>query len=202
MDNKQQIKKLRDMAELAWAAYGYFHCVDNKFDIKDEDKIVSLENVLDITHKNSKIINERGSKIGKLDGDFTPTQAKRFFEKYELLNHQPNTSSGFSATLFQDKESKEYILAIRGTENGSDIKADAKLFSRNIPQDQYFDMLLFYQDCIQKNHITKSTYLTITGHSLGGTLAQLFALSFASNSNENPSIINEVYTFNILRNVA
>ena len=57
-------------------------------------------------------------------------------------------------------------------------------------------MLLFYQDCIQKNHITKSTPLTIIGHSLGGALAQLFALSFASNSNENPSIINEVYTFN------
>ena len=28
MDNKQQIQKLKDYAELAWASYGYFHCVN------------------------------------------------------------------------------------------------------------------------------------------------------------------------------
>ncbi|WP_144667628.1 hypothetical protein [Campylobacter jejuni] len=116
MDNKQQINKLRDMAELAQASYGYFHYVDNKFDIKDEDKIVIFENVLDITYKNSKIIDERGFKIGKLDGDFSPLQAKRFFERYDLLKHCPNTNSGFSATLFQNKETKEYTLTIRGIE--------------------------------------------------------------------------------------
>ncbi|EOI8655521.1 hypothetical protein ACMXEJ_001867 [Campylobacter jejuni] len=117
MDNKQQINKLRDIAELAQASYGYFHYVDNKFDIKDEDKIVTFENVLDITYKNSKIINERGFKIGKLDGDFSPLQAKQFFSRYDLLIHQPNTESSFSATLFQNKETKEYTLAIRGTES-------------------------------------------------------------------------------------
>lgn len=121
------------MAEIAQASYGYFHCVDNKFDIKDEDKIVTFEDVLDITYKNSKIIDERGFKIGKLDGDFSPLQAKRFFSRYDLLIHQPNTESGFSATLFGEKrkqtntESKEvsytadygytnYTLSIRGTE--------------------------------------------------------------------------------------
>ena len=41
-----------------------------------------------------------------LGGDFTPTQAKRFFERYDLLIHQPNTESGFSATFFYNKESK------------------------------------------------------------------------------------------------
>ena len=57
-------------------------------------------------------------------------------------------------------------------------------------------MILFYQIYIEKGYIEKSTPLTITGHSLGGALAQLFALSFVNDSNENPSIINEVYTFN------
>ncbi|XAK36794.1 hypothetical protein AAH951_04010 [Campylobacter coli] len=116
MDNKQQINKLRDMAELAQASYGYFHYVDNKFDIKDEDKIVTFEDVLDITYKNSKIIDEREFKIGTLKGDFSPLQAKQFFSRYDLLKHCPNTNSGFSATLFQNKEAKEYTLAIRGIE--------------------------------------------------------------------------------------
>lgn len=30
MDNKGLITKLRDNAELAWAAYGYFHLTDSK----------------------------------------------------------------------------------------------------------------------------------------------------------------------------
>ncbi|EJQ9705224.1 hypothetical protein NZT72_001676 [Campylobacter jejuni] len=47
------------MAELAQASYGYFHYVDNKFDIKDEDKIVTFENVLDITYKNVRGILKR-----------------------------------------------------------------------------------------------------------------------------------------------
>ena len=100
-------------------------------------------------------------------GDFSPTQAKRFFSRYDLLIHQPNTESGFSATLFGEKrkqkntESKEisytseygyinYILAIRGTElnNKGDIGADTKLALGNLPKKQHLDMLLFYNQCI------------------------------------------------------
>ena len=37
MQNKILINKLRDNAELAWAAYGYFHLADSKYDFnKDE----------------------------------------------------------------------------------------------------------------------------------------------------------------------
>ncbi|EOI8475701.1 hypothetical protein [Campylobacter jejuni] len=118
MDNKQQINKLRDMAELAQASYGYFHYVDNKFDIKDEDKIVTFVNVLDITYKNSKIIDERGFKIGKLDGDFSPLQAKQFLDRYDLLIHQTNTESSFSAALFYDTYKDGFVVWFRETECG------------------------------------------------------------------------------------
>ena len=209
------------------------------------------------------------NKVDTLKGEFTPTQAKRFFEKYDILIHQPNTESGFSATLFGEKrkqtntESKEksytkdygytnYILAFRGTEtsNIGDIKADANLMAGNLPKKQYFDMLLFYNQCIGKipfyvestsmpqdkdsleyklwkklyqrsteskykpyiiksllqdstqnptpsnftPPITATTKLTITGHSLGGCLAQLFALSFANYAKRDCGILNEVYT--------
>lgn len=54
------------------------------------------------------------------DGDFSPLQAQRFFSRYDLFIHQPNTESGFSATLFQNKESKEFTLAIISTESKCD----------------------------------------------------------------------------------
>ncbi|WP_369607984.1 hypothetical protein, partial [Helicobacter trogontum] len=118
MTNKQQIKKLRDNAELAWASYGYFDLVEKKFDIKDEriknspridNLTITQTDILDLTYNKHIAVKSNPHKpddeikVGKLDGDFTPTQAKRFFSRYDLLIHQPNTESGFSATLFGEK---------------------------------------------------------------------------------------------------
>ena len=168
MNNKIQIQKLKDNAELAWAAYGYFHLADSHYkphkqdkdgkrlehfrELKakelgrdlDENTYPTYTDILNVEHKYFKDKKTGKLKDGLLDdklfgGDFTPTQAKRFFEKYDILIHQPNTESGFSATLFGEKrkqtntESKEvsytndygytnYILSIRSTESKLNFK--------------------------------------------------------------------------------
>ncbi|WP_233714138.1 hypothetical protein [Helicobacter trogontum] len=104
-----------------------------------------------------------------------------FVNRFQLLFHQPNTESGFSATLFRDTQAdskdSEYILAFRGTEDSKDIfEADVSLIGGAIPKKQYLDMLDFYGECIEKEYITESTPLIITGHSLWGCLAQSFCL--------------------------
>lgn len=126
MENKLLINKMKNAAELAWAAYGYYDLMtnsDNQLFIeiqnkKNEDfmkKDITLIDIMDNTFADYKVYKPQLSpkfkpnKVGILKGDMTPTQAKRFFERYDLLVHQPNTESGFSATLFQNKESKEYI---------------------------------------------------------------------------------------------
>ena len=120
MSNKQQIQKLRDNAELAMAAYGYFHFIGKKFkDKKDEQGnllTITHTGILDLTYKGCKVKDTGLIFDDELKGDFAPLQAQRFFSRYDLLIHQPNTESGFSATFFYNKESKEYTLAIRGTE--------------------------------------------------------------------------------------
>lgn len=174
MENKILINKLRDNAELAQASYGYFHLVGKEF--KDSNKYKGRKNkeitqtdILDLTYKDYKVKDTGSIFDDELKGDMTPTQVKRFFEKYDLLIHQPNTESGFSATLFGEKrkqtnkETKEvsytseygyinYILAFRGTEpsNRGDIGADIKLTISSIPKKQHLDMLLFYYQCIGK----------------------------------------------------
>ncbi|EPW4946208.1 lipase family protein [Campylobacter coli] len=211
MDNKQQINKLRDMAELAQASYGYFHYVDNKFDIKDEDKIVTFENVLDITYKNSKIIDERGFKIGKLDGDFSPLQAKQFFSRYDLLIHQPNTESSFSATLFYDKQKDEFIIGFRGTEvSFKDLKATWET-ALDTTQDLVLSLngnlqssfLLEFLEQVNKIIKNKHKRITFVGHSLGGYLA-VVAMQFCdtidrtlcTDFNQIKFSASKVYTFN------
>ncbi|MBZ8185036.1 DUF2974 domain-containing protein [Campylobacter jejuni] len=200
MDNKQQINKLRDMAELAQASYGYFHYVDNKFDIKDEDKIVTFENVLDITYKNSKIIDERGFKIGKLDGDFSPLQAKQFFSRYDLLIHQPNTESSFSATLFYDKQKDKFIAGFRGTETDNfidlvqDIAQDITLSLNGNIQSSF---LLEFLEQVNKIIKNKHKRIIFVGHSLGGYLAQMALIYCNIKYKDKLSFSpNEVYTFN------
>ncbi|EOH9185783.1 Mbeg1-like protein, partial [Campylobacter jejuni] len=200
MDNKQQINKLRDMAELAQASYGYFHYADNKFDIKDEDKIVTFENVLDITYKNSKIIDERGFKIGKLDGDFSPLQAKQFFSRYDLLIHQPNTESSFSATLFYDKQKDKFIAGFRGTETDNfidlvqDIAQDITLSLNGNIQSSF---LLEFLEQVNKIIKNKHKRIIFVGHSLGGYLAQMALIYCDIKYKDKLSFSpNEVYTFN------
>ena len=112
MNNKEIIDKLRDNAELAWASYGYFDLIGKKF--KDEKEYgdkrnepITFHDILDSTCNGYIAMGKdrwgQDIELGTLKGDFTPTQAKRFFEKYDILIHQPNTESGFSATLFGEK---------------------------------------------------------------------------------------------------
>ena len=55
----------------------------------------------------------------------TAAQAKRFADRYEIVDSQQNTSSGFAATLFRERDTPEtqaagtagqYHFAVRGTE--------------------------------------------------------------------------------------
>ena len=237
MNNKVMINRLKDNAELAMAAYGYFHLADSKYDfnkdntdkrrlkyfrdIKRDELIKQNPNTTDQELQNTypthsdilnieyKYFKDENGKLQDswyhkhfLGGDFSPLQSQNFFERYNLLKHCPNTDSGFSATLFKDTKAdskdSEYILSIRGTEfkleQIQDLLNDYYIGTNNSDMnrviEQYFDMLLFYEETLkpllQEKGIAR---INVVGHSLGGYLAQLFALSY-------PHSINEVYTYN------
>lgn len=104
MNNKQQINKLRDNAELAMAAYGYFHLIDKKFNHKSKtrkDDFITLHDILDSTYYGYETEDSSFFDTLKLKGEFGKIQLQNFFEKYDLLKHCPNTDSGFSGSLFE-----------------------------------------------------------------------------------------------------
>ena len=61
--------------------------------------------------------------------DFSPAQATAFVTDWEVADHVPDTAMGFSATIFRNRQTGAYTLAIRGTKATSitDIFNDANI---------------------------------------------------------------------------
>ena len=77
--------------------------------------------------------------------DIGEEQANDLLYNWAVVSHQQNTSSGFSATLFQSKDgTNKYVLSIRGTEPKSlflDWATDAGDIVRDgLALDQIVDM--------------------------------------------------------------
>ena len=143
--------------------------------------------------------NEIGDKIPV--GGFIGREslALNFAKDYEVIDHinekDRESRGGFRATLFRHINNKEYVLALAGTDfvlnrdfGFTDIATDGSLLFRKLPKFQYDSMINFYFRLKQNSCITKDTPLVVVGHSLGGYLAQLFALTY-------PHIIKGLYTY-------
>jgi Ca2+-binding RTX toxin-like protein len=91
--------KLNDMVQLAEASYTLFN---------------SFPPVA--PHDDNSLLNALRDKELR-NSEFSLSQAQDLVSKWRLVDHRPDTPSGFSATLFASKEkSSDLVLAIRGTE--------------------------------------------------------------------------------------
>ena len=88
------IQTLYDLAETSLASYAYL--------TQNERNDIALA---------------AGLQDKDIGANFTPDQATVFVAKYELLSTQANIDyNGFSATVFQDKQTGVKVFALRGTE--------------------------------------------------------------------------------------
>ncbi len=82
--------------------------------------------------------------------------------------------AGFSAVAYKNEQTKEIIIAYRGTDSPLDaIISDAQLAFNLTPQ-QAAPAVEFFEE-IAENADNGGYSITITGHSLGGALAQYVA---------------------------
>ncbi|HGG0581516.1 TPA: Mbeg1-like protein [Campylobacter jejuni] len=149
---------------------------------------VNLEHVVSQKHKDkevlidlrqddawqSKMLNffDEKTNFDKLNGEFGELQTKNFIQRYEVQFHQPNTTSGFSATLFYDKQKDEFIVGFRGTEGfwNIDTMQDITLsLNGNIQSSSLLEFLEQVNKIIKNKH----KRIIFVGHSLGGYLAQM-----------------------------
>jgi VCBS repeat-containing protein len=136
---------------------------------------------------------------------FTPEQANKFVERFQIVEHHPNNSTGFSGTLIREKGTNNYHLAFRSTEpppasEGGDGERDnitganGQLATLGFAYAQLESMENFYKELVNGVNgmppvLPNNANLNVVGYSLGGHLATVFTELHAED-------INETFLFN------
>ena len=129
-------------------------------------------------------------------------RTKAFVNRYELVHHIKNTSiTGFSSTVFYDSKFKNYIIGFRGTETELNdlVLADgmitflgaglSQIASMAMLKGDMYDAIREHKLNLNPNDTSEVSNLVLSGHSLGGHLAQSFAFLYTKD-------VKELYTFN------
>ncbi len=124
---------------------------------------------------------------------FPSVSAIQFESEWMVVAHQPNTSTGFSGTLFENKTTHELVLSFRSTEFIDDAVRDTQVTNKGIERTgwafgQLADMQAWYKALSQAGGPLEGKSFVVTGYSLGGHLATAFPMLCAG--------ATAVYTFN------
>ncbi|MBC6975020.1 lipase [Bacillus sp. Xin] len=131
-------------------------------------------------------------KAGKYPYDQSDEKNLRRLQKNfnaELIDHEVDEKTGFAAYAFKDTTTGEIVITYVGTEDGTDAITDAEIAGHNITNankialgnvweqnlavKQYDQGDSFY---MRMRHENPSAKISVTGHSLGGGIANTVAL--------------------------
>jgi hypothetical protein len=157
----------------------------------------TLVKVLTNGNNNENIISDENAFRGATR--FTNLLADRFIAKYDIVSHHANDSTGFSATLMQERGTNNFTLSFRSTEyqaqsKGGDFErdgtfgADGDVTLQGFAFAQLASMEDYYQTTV-KSLLPPGAVLNVTGYSLGGNLATVFTEIHSTE-------VNHTYTFN------
>lgn len=104
--------------------------------------------------------------------------------QYKVLEHVNNTRNGYQGTIYQRVDTKEIVVSHRGTEqilldgvvtDGAMVTARTNLQAKDAIALTERAMIIADRAIVGRDHKPE---VTVTGHSLGGTLAQISAHYF------------------------
>jgi hypothetical protein len=123
----------------------------------------------------------------------SPAQANAFDATYAVLEQSAPSTDGFSAVLLQNRRTGQKVLAIAGTDPGSlgDLITDFDigLVGTVGNMEQYRSLEMFHAHLVSAGLIGISEQIVLSGHSLGGFLAQAFTA-------RHPEAVSAAYTYN------
>jgi Ca2+-binding RTX toxin-like protein len=185
----------------------------DQFDFADEPELrVRLRN--GANHRDHIAKLEQEGRLGATR--MTEVMIDDFLATWEVIDHIPNDTGGFSATLLRNRQTGKYTLSFRSTESkrwedggdnerdggdGADgeISFDGFAWAQLHSMEQYFQHLLRgelyaagYASSSAGDLVREALELdqiTVTGYSLGSHLAQLFTLMHYDK-------VEHAYTFN------
>ena len=141
---------------------------------------------------------------------FTEPQALEFLKHWEVIAQKPNTSTGFSGTLFKcilsdpatGAQKDEIVMSFRSTEFIDDSAQDnqatnaMEIKETGFALGQIRDMQAWYKELTASTGpLGAGQSFAVTGYSLGGDLATAFNLLRCEDSTQ-ASRIDKVVTFN------
>ncbi|MDM0038257.1 hypothetical protein QTH89_17645 [Variovorax sp. J22G21] len=106
--------------------------------------------------------------------------------KYKIFDHTDNPATGFQATAYQRVDTGEVVIAYRGTEFGREPVHDGTVdagmalagINAQAPDARVFTHRVLALAKADSQLTPHPLNVTVTGHSLGGTLAELEAHKF------------------------
>jgi len=167
---------------------------------KEKPDIRVIENKVQNFIKVNTTTKEHRIFVGEPNFHQISLRTKAFVNRYELVHHIKNTSiTGFSSTVFYDSKFKNYIIGFRGTELGFKdlVFTDGMIALLGAGLNQIASMAMLKSDMYDaikehkanSNDVSEVSSLVLSGHSLGGHLAQSFAFLYTKD-------VKELYTFN------
>ena len=169
---------------------------------KEKPDIRVIENKVQNFIKVNTTTKEHRIFVGEPNFHQISLRTKAFVNRYELVHHIKNTSiTGFSSTVFYDSKFKNYIIGFRGTETELNdlVLADgmitflgaglSQIASMAMLKGDMYDAIKEHKLNLNPNDKSEVSNLVLSGHSLGGHLAQSFAFLYTKD-------VKELYTFN------
>lgn len=146
---------------------------------------------------------------------FTDPQAKNFADHWVVVAQKPNTTTGFSGTLFKcilsdpatGAQKDELVLSMRSTEFVDDSARDnqatnaLEIKETGFAWGQLRDMQDWYENTLMKagGPLDGGKAFSLTGYSLGGHLATAFNMMYGADADVlpiNKANLTKVVTFN------
>jgi hypothetical protein len=105
--------------------------------------------------------NDHASKFA------TKQEATDFLDDWIVVAQKPNTSSGFSGTLFQNRTTHEYVISFRSTEFIDDAVNDCQTTNKTIADfgwafGQISDMQAWYENTVKS--LIGDSQVSVTGY--------------------------------------